>query len=178
MLSSPHAELIREQNEGHFHWCLRDRDSRFGSYVRIRKALVCHNQQVLIGGHRFRFDDAPGANPGDGANAPRASPWETDDPLQTWPTLVELTRKGEGERFAITRPEIWVGRNANLCSVALRNDPFVSPRHARFYRNPKGRWKVEDVQSLNGTWLRISEVTIDTACEFQLGEQRFMLRIL
>ena len=54
----------------------------------------------------------------------------------------------------------------------------MSPRHARFYRDTKGRWHVENGPALNGTWLRIDRMALDSACQFQLGEQRFLFKVL
>ena len=56
---------------------------------------------------------------------------------------------------------------------------MASPRHARFYRDVNSRWFVEDDRSLNGTWLRINEeLALEKDCEFQLGEQRFLVRLI
>ena len=45
--------------------------------------------------------------------------------------------------------EVVVGRSTN-CDVALPDDPFVSTKHARFYRDGDA-WFVEDLGSTNGT---------------------------
>ena len=63
------------------------------------------------------------------------------------------------------------------CSVVL-NDPLVSPLHARIFRDSKGRWLVENSKSLNGVWLRVAHAPLDASCQFQLGEQRFLLKVL
>jgi len=48
----------------------------------------------------------------------------------------------------------------------------------RIFRDPKGRWRAENRKSLNGTWLRIDSMALEAACQFQLGEQRFNLKVL
>lgn len=45
--------------------------------------------------------------------------------------------------------EMLVGRSTD-CEVTLADDPFVSTKHARFYRN-SDNWFVEDLGSTNGT---------------------------
>jgi hypothetical protein len=37
---------------------------------------------------------------------------------------------------------------------------------------------VDNSKSLNGLWLRIDHMVLEAACQFQLGEQRFILRVL
>jgi len=45
--------------------------------------------------------------------------------------------------------EMLVGRSTD-CEVTLADDPFVSTKHARFYRD-SDNWFVEDLGSTNGT---------------------------
>jgi pSer/pThr/pTyr-binding forkhead associated (FHA) protein len=77
----------------------------------------------------------------------------------------------------LTKPDNLVGRNPTTCTIVLGQDPLVSPQHARIYKDSKGRWHVENKKSLNGTWIRIHELALDAACQFLLGEQRFLFRV-
>ena len=88
-----------------------------------------------------------------------------------------MTSRGEGQRFLLTKPENGVGRDPTQCSIVLANDQAVSPRHARLYRDGKGRWFVENSRSLNGTWVRLDKTPVDGTGQFQLGEQRFLVRV-
>lgn len=183
MISGRHAELSRRLEDGQYRWHLIDLQSFNGTYVRVGNALLKHEQELLIGGRRYRFHAAPqGAALAEAAAAeekPKAtSGWQSVSPADVLPSLVELTAKGEGQRFLLTKPDNLVGRTPTTCTVVIANDPLVSPQHARIYRDAKGRWHVENSKSLNGTWLRIDEMALDTACQFQLGEQRFLLRVL
>ena len=92
--------------------------------------------------------------------------------------LVEITADGEGQRIPLTKPEHWIGRDARQCSIVLKSDPMMSPRHARLYRDTKGRWHIENAGSRNGTWLRVHKLRLTKTGQFQLGEQRFLVRIL
>ena len=78
----------------------------------------------------------------------------------------------------LMKQDNWIGRDPSQCSVVLTDDLMVSPRHARLRRDTKGRWHLENAGSRNGTWIRINRIAIDGAGQFQLGEQRFVLRTL
>jgi pSer/pThr/pTyr-binding forkhead associated (FHA) protein len=184
MISGRHAELSRRPDQGRYRWHLTDLQSTNGTYVRVGTAVLRHGQELLLGSHRYRFEAAPQGMvaPGETGEADvqrkATRGWQSVEPSNLLPSLVELTAKGEGQRFLLAQGENWVGRDTGHCAVALPSDPLISPRHARIYRDPKGRWHVENMKSLNGTWLRIEQMALDAACQFQLGEQRFLLRVL
>ena len=73
--------------------------------------------------------------------------------------------------------EYWIGRDPRQCSIVL-DDRMLSPRHARLHRDAKGRWHIENAQSLNGLWLRITEIALERGGHFQCGEQRFQIKVL
>jgi pSer/pThr/pTyr-binding forkhead associated (FHA) protein len=183
LMSGRHAQLSRQVEKGRHRWYLTDLESTNGTYVRVGKAALKHSQELLLGSHRYRFEAAAGeGGDGGGSNdedAPRQTKgWEVAAAGGSTPSLVELTSRGDGQRFLLNKPENWVGRDAGQCAVARPNDPTVSPRHARLYRDAKGRWFIENARSLNGTWVRLDKVPIDGTGQFQLGEQRFLLRVL
>ncbi len=65
-----------------------------------------------------------------------------------------------------------------LCAQpVVGDDPFLNGRHARIFRDRRGRWTVEDVNSLNGVWVRIQRAALERSSEFQLGEQRFLFKL-
>ncbi len=68
-----------------------------------------------------------------------------------------------GERFILDIPEVTIGRDPS-CEVFL-NDRTVSRRHAHLSLNG-GRAFIEDLGSLNGTWV---EKAIVTQCELHNG---------
>lgn len=185
MISGRHAELSRRLENGQCHWQLTDMQSTNGTYVRIGTALLKHGQELIIGGRRYCFHTAAGGAsvaPAEGDPAPQTpretTAWQSVAAAQEVPSLVELTARGEGQRYFLTKPENILGRNASTCTLVVTNDALVSPQHARIYRDAKERWHVENTKSLNGTWLRIDQMLLDAACQFRLGEQRFLLRVL
>jgi FHA domain len=186
-VSGKHAEIVREMKDGHYHWTLRDLESRNGTFVRVSKAALQHNQHLILGGKRYRFDAAPqgteAVNTADAAGDETGAtrPWQAVSPAdlsKLIPSLVELGAQGEGERHLLDRAENAVGGDPRQCNVVLADDPFVSPLHARVTRDDRGRWSVTNNDSLNGVWLKVDAAPMNDDGEFQLGEQRFSLKIL
>jgi pSer/pThr/pTyr-binding forkhead associated (FHA) protein len=183
MISGRHAELTRHQEPGRCRWYLTDLNSRNGTYVRVGSALLKHGQELLIGSRHFRFDALPQVGASGSPDAAEERPaktrgWQALSASEMAPSLVELLPQGEGQRHSLKDPENVLGRDPRTCSTVLSGDASVSPQHARLYRDQKGRWHIENARSLNGIWLRIEQMPLDGTCQFQLGEQRFQLRML
>jgi hypothetical protein len=182
LVSGRHAQVVRQRTANAYRWALVDLQSTNGTFVRIGSTLLRHDTEVIIGSGRYRFEAGTGAAP---AAGPPGSPPQT---TQAWsgapvhalvPSLVEMSPAGPVKRYALTLPEIWIGRDARTCSIARPDDVLVNARHARLYRDPKGQWHVENNKSLNGLWLRIAEpMPLGNACQFRLGEQRFIFRVM
>jgi pSer/pThr/pTyr-binding forkhead associated (FHA) protein len=186
LMSSRHAELTRQVLKTGTCWDLRDLDSTNGTFVRITTAALEAGQQLLLGGRHYRFDDpvqqaAP--SPGAGAEGEDDAAGTTTRRVLAGsqgcllPSLVELTKQGEGRRLVVTGAENWIGRDPAQCALAVADDPMVSPRHARLYRDPKGRWMMQDARSRNGVWFSAHKVRLKRTTYFQLGEQRFLLKM-
>lgn len=183
MMSGKHAAISLEAEQGGFRWYLTDLQSTNGTYVRIAGTVLKHGQDLLFGSRRYRFNAAPQgaaqlARPS-GITPQRlgTEDWQTVSDGDLIPSLVEITCTGEGQRHLLTKAENWLGRDSSQCSVVLGNDRMISPRHARLYRDAKGRWHIENAGSRNGTWMRITRLAIEGTIQFQVGEQRFLLRI-
>ncbi len=182
-ISGRHAEISRQSQDGQYRWYLTDLESTNGTFIRIANSVLKHNQELLLGGRRYRFNAAPqGAASllaaADGESVPKGSTlgWQAVSPASLTdllPSLVELTPAGDGPRSTLSKADQWVGSSGSQSSVVLSNDPFLSPRHARIYKDERDKWRIESTGSTNGTWLRIEQFPLDTNAEFQLGEQRF-----
>jgi hypothetical protein len=181
-MSKRHASLTRNLEKGRYRWFLTDLDSTNGTYIRVGKAVLRKGQELLLGSRRYRFEGpseegAPEQAAADPGPARETRGWQTSATGGQAPALVELTPQGEGQRFFLTQAEQWIGQDARHCAIAPAGDAMLSPVHARILRTPKGRWVLENNRSLNGTWLRVSRVAIERTGQFQLGEQRFLLRL-
>jgi hypothetical protein len=89
--------------------------------------------------------------------------------------LVELLPGGNGMRVPLSKPEYWMGSDSS-CAICRANDPFVEARHVRLFRDVRG-WHAENNHTKNGLWLKVPQITVDNACLFQIGEQRFRLTV-
>lgn len=180
-MSSRHLAITRELDSERFRWFLNDLGSTNGSFARVSKALLRQGQEVLLGGKRYRFHAANSAATapapsGNGYMSTRAfQSVQVDDLI---PSLVEVMPHGDGPKLLLRQNENWVGRDPNACSVVLANDMLASPRHAKIFRDAKGVWYVENAGSRNGIWLRFNKIAVETFSEFQVGEQRCLLKVL
>jgi pSer/pThr/pTyr-binding forkhead associated (FHA) protein len=81
-----------------------------------------------------------------------------------------------GATFALEKDEVLCGRTEG--DVRLADDPTVSPRHARFTQ-VAGVLHVEDLASLNGTFLRLrAPRRLQLGDEIRLGRQLLRLEPL
>jgi hypothetical protein len=126
----------------------------------------------------FGSDAAFAISAGESAPAPsRATvPWISASTVPV-PSLVELTPNGPGARVSLIKSEYWIGSDRAACLISPVDDPFVSPRHARLYRDSKGRWHLANNKSANGVWVRVEQMDLTGSCYFQLGEQRFAFKV-
>ena len=182
-ISGRHAEVVRRVVDGSSRWFLRDLGSSNGTFVRAARSPLQPGQELILGGHRYRFDPsalAPAEGPTLPGPAAGTQKWQairpTDPSGAATAALVEVDGSGDGRRHPLAGPEVAFGRDPRQCAIAIA-DPMLSPRHARFTRDDAGRWHVDNARSLNGVWLRVVEVPVERICHFLCGEQRFQLRI-
>jgi pSer/pThr/pTyr-binding forkhead associated (FHA) protein len=181
-MSGRHAEIVRQKSGSGYRWHLVDLESTNGTFVRIGSTLLRDGNEFLVGSGRFRFEMGGGA-PGAGADIPQpmaqaTAAWAGNPVRSLVPSVVELSPGGPVNRHLLTRPEYWIGRDPQACPINRPDDLLTNPKHARLYRDAKGAWHLENNHSLNGLWLRVQEMALGPACQFRLGEQRFIFRIL
>jgi pSer/pThr/pTyr-binding forkhead associated (FHA) protein len=182
-MSGKHAEISRRLENGAYVWFLRDLQSTNGTFVRAATVSLGHEQELLIGSRRFRFEvpaqaidtTAPASND----NATRK--WEAIARPQvsaaTPPVFVDISPGCVPRRFALAEQEHWLGRDPRQCSIVI-DDPMLDRRHARLYRDDKNRWAIANARSKNGIWAGIQEVGLGRGAFFQCGEQRFFFKVL
>jgi pSer/pThr/pTyr-binding forkhead associated (FHA) protein len=177
LMSARHVEITRIRVGDGFSWTLTDLQSTNGTFARVSRTVLNADSEILVGRGRFRFESATAAETVDHAPPGTTRPWGEGVSAAAEASLVEVMSGGKGQRFALRPKESWIGRDAG-CTVARPDDPFVSPRHARLHCDAQGRWHVANNKAVNGVWLRVGTIPISGGCQFQLGEQRFLLKIL
>jgi pSer/pThr/pTyr-binding forkhead associated (FHA) protein len=186
-ISGRHAELSRRFEDGVYTWFLKDLKSTNGTFVRASNVTLHHDQELLVGARRFRFE-APQAPAGGDVeanqpvNATRkwAVPAEASAtvPAPAHSVLVDVSQALVTPRTVLKGPELWIGRDASQCAIVV-DDPTADRKHARVYRDEKSqRWVVANNRSRNGIWARVQEVSLGRGAFFQCGEQRFLLKVL
>lgn len=181
-ISGQHCEVLRRNEDGEFVWYVRDLGSTNGTFARLNEGVLKHGHELLLGTTRYRFDAAPSDPKPAGKSPPGGTrKWHamTGVPRDfAGAALVEVGTQGDGRRFPLPGASCTVGSDASACDVVLAEDAYLNPRHAKFYRDPKGRWHVEAAKDcVNGVWARITAIRIDSSGTFQIGEQRFSVKV-
>ena len=181
-MSTKHVEISHQVVGGLHRWVLTDLRSSHGMFVRVSRTPLADRAEFLVGNGRYRFE-APQGGPGETIDHAPAEgdfsttrPWDEGSTPFRPPALSELLGREIGNRVVLVRPEYWIGTDPS-CAVCRADDPFCEPRHARVYRTTKGGWNVEHQKTQNGLWLRMAQITVDKAVQFQVGEQRFSLKV-
>jgi FHA domain len=182
-ISAKHVEITHQFVGGLHRWVITDLQSTHGMFVRVSKTVLADKAEFLVGNGRYRFDD-PQAGAGETVDqaANTGSFSETQglsDGPGTFrpPALTELLGKEIGNRALLVKNEYWIGSDPS-CPICRPDDPFCEPRHVRLYRGgSKGGWHAEHHKTPNGLWLRMPQITVESVAQFQIGEQRFQLKV-
>jgi hypothetical protein len=179
-MSARHVDITCQTVGGAARWVVTDLQSTHGVFFRVSRTVLADKAEFLVGNGRYRLD-APQADPGATAAFAEAHSNET----QAWvegpgpfrpPALVELLGHEIGNRILLVKPEYWIGSDMS-CPIARPDDPYCEPKHARVFRGPKGNWQAEHNKTLNGLWLRLPQIVVESMVQFQAGEQRFLLKV-
>ncbi|HEV8066208.1 MAG TPA: FHA domain-containing protein [Planctomycetaceae bacterium] len=181
-MSGMHAKISRRLENRGYEWFLSDLNSRNGTFIRVARVPLADGQMFLLGSHRYVYRAA--ATPAAAAPADRPAGtqgWQTVSPAdlaRLTPTLVRLNPDGAEKPFPLMSDQVTLGQDPAVCGIVLDDDPAVSTLHAKIRRDERGGLVLEDANSRNGIWLAIQEHRFRKSIRFQLGEQRFRLRIL
>jgi hypothetical protein len=182
-ISARHVEITHQVVGGMHRWVVSDLQSTHGLFVRVSRTVLADKAEFLVGNGRYRFDTPP-ADPS--ATAAYIANTAPSSETQGWaggqspfrpPAVTELIGNEIGNRMLLVKPEYWIGSDPT-CPVCRPDDPFCEPRHVRLYRTPNGSWYAEHNKTQNGLWLRMSQITVDPQVYFQIGEQRFRIKVL
>jgi pSer/pThr/pTyr-binding forkhead associated (FHA) protein len=151
-LASRHARIVATA-EGHVLTALEKRN---GVYRRLRgPAEVVAGDKILIGQQLLMFELLP--------DLERAASVGTENGVvvfgsrtrPSWGRLVQLTPAGiPRDVYHLGRNEVIVGREKT--DVVFSDDELISTRHAKLSLQA-GRFYLEDLSSLNGTFLSLRE---------------------
>ena len=181
-MSGRHVEITYQFVGGLYRWVVTDLQSTHGMFVRVSKTPLADKAEILVGNGRYRFDapqvEAPSTTdclPGD-ADRGVTRGWD-DGPNPFRPAaLTELIGGEIGNRILLVKDEYWIGSDPS-CPLGRPDDPFCEPMHVRLYRKPGKSWHAAHNRSLNGLWLRMSQINVEANVHFQIGEQRFQIKL-
>jgi len=140
-------------------------------------------------GHCGRLADAPAVPAGPPGRTPVHLSGTAAAPSESRPPTPSPAVPPSGPRLALVRHDglpglvLELSRAETLCGrtegeLRLADDPTVSPRHARFIRRG-GQVRVEDLGSVNGTYLRLRGThRVSVGEELRIGRQLVRLEPL
>jgi pSer/pThr/pTyr-binding forkhead associated (FHA) protein len=103
----------------------------------------------------------------------------TDVPAEGETGQLVVTRGATaGARYALTEAETTIGRHPD--SDVFLDDVTVSRRHAKVLKGQGGEYVVEDMGSLNGTYLdgdRVERAALREGAQIQIGKYRLVFVI-
>jgi len=179
-VSAQHAELRCQYKNGKYRWYLIDLASTNGTFLRAYRATLTKSLELLFGNRLYQLqlpkqETEPVSEPAIVETNRYKAPVKTERD-RTVPKLIEMgVDNGQGRSFHLTGTELLLGRESS-CQMAIPDDPYLSPTHARFRLDKRGRWRIEDQKSLNGIWVKVKKIPLDQQAEFQIGQQRFCFR--
>ncbi len=180
LISGRHLEITRGRVGEGWRWVVTDLGTTNGLFVRVSRTILADRAEFLVGRGRYRFDTPPAEQletfaaqlPDAGSGTTRA--WGSEMSRARPPLLIELVAGAEATRIPLVAPEYWIGSDAS-CTICRAGDPFAEGRHVRLSRGSDGAWEARNNKTANGLWLKMPQITVDGACLFQIGEQRFRL---
>ncbi len=161
-ISGRHAEIVlHEAGEGIYEFAIRDLGTTNGTFARASRATLEDGQEFLLGYRRYKLIQGC-------RDQPDAPPYDK---------LIEVNKKGHGKAFQLGRPPVIIGRDPTQCNLLILGDPFLSPVHAVMKRDDRNRWVIKNYNSRNGIWIQIEEMKLVSGGEFQIGGQRFIVKL-
>jgi hypothetical protein len=181
-ISSRHVSIVYQVVGGIHRFVVSDLQSMHGMFVRVGKTALADNAEFLVGNGRYRFEmpRAPTAEtivPGaDAVSFDSTRGLDGGSNVVRPAALTELIGSEIGNRTLLTKNEYWIGSDP-ACLICRSDDPTCEPRHVRLYRKENGSWNAVHNKTMNGLWLRMPQVVVESVAQFQIGEQRFQLKV-
>ena len=165
-LSPRHAELVLNAAG----LVLRDCGSLNGVFVRLHDEEELFDGDVFrIGQELLRFDEIPAPIPLDDGTDVMGSP----NPGYWGRLALIVARDQDGSAFPLFGDAVTLGRERG--DILFPEDGYVSGQHARVSLRD-GRYWIADLNSSNGTFLRVrGERAIQSGAGILMGQQLFRL---
>ena len=130
---------------------ITDEDSLNGVYVRIRGPHeLSHGDWFRVGDQYFVFETL---TPGEAFHGPDGTRVFTSPQRKGTFTVRQVLRDGHvGISATSSRDEVSIGGEGS--SIAFVTDEHMDEKHCRVYRASDGRYLIEDLGSVNGTYVR------------------------
>jgi hypothetical protein len=168
-IAERHVEIVRRQEGGRDRWVVVDVSGDKGMLIRVSRAHLSHGSEILAGRTRLLFHIP------DPASLATTDYVEGSPNVTLLPQLSIVGKTGEPTNYPLVH-DLWIGSDPK-CGVPVPDDPFLEPRHVQLRCVSDGRWLAQHEKTQNGLWLRVPEVVVGELCYFQIGEQRFRVKI-
>lgn len=159
---------------------VRDLNSLNGIYYRITEVTELQSGDTFrIGKNVFTFETTENLRKVAADNAD-GSAIDGGRPTLVWGRLARVSGPegydAASNAWLLYQEDIVVGRERG--DIVLRDDSYASGTHARIVRTSDGRVFLEDLQSSNGTYLRIrQEATLPNGSYLMVGEQPLRVQL-
>lgn len=168
-LSPAHVNFVVQGNAVE----IRDLNSINGIYYRIHQPTpISPNDTVRLGQEVLLFQSTSSFPEDASIDAESGSPVGA-----IWGRIARISAPGDeaSNAFVLWKSEHTIGRERG--DFTIPDDGFVSGLHARIYRDDNGVF-VEDLQSSNGTYLRVKGVhTVGNNALLLIGKQPFRIKL-
>jgi pSer/pThr/pTyr-binding forkhead associated (FHA) protein len=163
-------EHVRFHHDGD-HLFIEDAGSLNGTYVRISQHDLVDGDVFRMGQELLRFNLIGGPRADEQGTEVTGSP----NPGFWGRLSLIVGRNRDGSAFPLYGEETVLGRERG--DILFYDDGYVSGVHARIVRAPTGEVELLDLDSSNGTYIRIKERTrIDYGSMLVLGQQLFRVQ--
>ncbi len=167
-ISGRHAEIVRRLEGGRWQWYLRDLQSTNGTFVRVAGGILRNGQETLDRRTCFRFESSHVDEAAETASAPGAVAATrkfvggsvAQFAAQMNPTLDCAHGGGRRKtRIPLDRPES-MGRPRSSPVFDRAGRPARQSAACPDLPRSQGKWMIQNNRSLNGLWMRITEVSL------------------
>ena len=179
-ISKLHAEITRRNVDGEFRWYVRDLGSTNGLFVKVSSAWLRPQTQIMVGRTKLTFHAPEVSSAPSNANIDAVTQqWDAvnHDPQANYPTLRSSSDSEREFTFPLTNKLLTLGSNDQACDFVVTNDPFVSSSHAQMELDQNKQWVIQSHNNINGLWVKVRTVRVYDTGSFQIGEQRFSIKV-